>query len=32
MIEIDEGDKEFIAVEMGSIDEILWRGNPFDKS
>jgi hypothetical protein len=32
LIEIDEGDKEFVAVEMGSIDEILWRGTPFDKS
>jgi hypothetical protein len=32
LIEIDKGDNEFVAVEMGSIDEILWRGTPFDKS
>lgn len=29
-IEIEEGDKEFVSVDMGSIEEILWRGNPFD--
>ena len=29
LIEIDEGDKEFVAVEMGRIEEILWRGDPF---
>ena len=29
LIEIDEGEKEFVAVEIGRIEEILWRGNPF---
>jgi len=29
LIEIDEGEKEFVAVEIGKIEEILWRGNPF---
>ena len=28
-IEINGGDNEFVAVEMGNISEILWRGNPF---
>jgi hypothetical protein len=29
LIEIDEGEKEFVAVEIGRIEEILWRGSPF---
>ncbi len=29
VIEIDEGEKDFVAVEIGKIEEILWRGNPF---
>lgn len=28
-IEVNGGDNEFVAVEMGNISEILWRGNPF---
>ena len=28
-IEVKGGDNEFVAVEMGNISEILWRGNPF---
>ena len=28
-IEIKGGENEFVAVEMGNISEILWRGNPF---
>lgn len=29
IIEMAEGEKEFVAIEMGKIEEILWRGNPF---
>ena len=29
LIEVDDGDKEFVAIEMGRIEEILWRGDPF---
>lgn len=32
LIEIDDGENEFIAVEMKMINEILWRGNPFDEN
>ncbi|MBE1556933.1 hypothetical protein [Sporosarcina limicola] len=30
LIGTNEGEKEIIAVEMARIEEILWRGNPFD--
>lgn len=29
IIEMMEGEKEFVAIEMGKIEEILWRGDPF---
>lgn len=29
LIEMSEGDKKFVSVEMGRIEEILWRGDPF---
>lgn len=32
IIEMTEGEKEFVAVEIGKIDEILWRGDPFAES
>lgn len=32
IIEMAEGEKEFVAIEMGRIEEILWRGNPFVES
>ncbi len=28
----DDGEKEYVAIEMGSIEEILWRGDPFVES
>lgn len=29
IVEKDEGEKEVVAIEIGTIEEILWRGDPF---
>ena len=29
VIEMTEGEKEVVSIEMATIKEILWRGDPF---
>ena len=31
-IDLEGADQEIIAVEMGKIEEVLWRGKPFDET
>lgn len=31
-IDLEGADHEIIAVEMGKIEEVLWRGKPFDET
>ena len=30
VVELNEGTKEFVAIDISHIEEILWRGSPFD--
>lgn len=31
VVELHEGTKEFVAIDISHIKEILWRGSPFDE-
>ncbi|MBO0601471.1 hypothetical protein I2483_07340 [Sporosarcina sp. E16_3] len=31
-IDLEGANHEIIAVEMGKIEEVLWRGKPFDET
>jgi hypothetical protein len=30
LIDIDEGENELVAIKIAAIEEILWRGQPFE--